>query len=33
MMSLGGEPLGPPMRVGFPAIDTWTGQTGAVAIL
>ena len=33
MMSLGGEPMGPPMRVGFPAIDTWTGQTGAVAIL
>jgi CoA:oxalate CoA-transferase len=33
MMSLGGEPGGPPMRVGFPAIDTWTGQTGAVAIL
>ena len=33
MMSLGGEPEGPPMRVGFPAIDTWTGQTGAVAIL
>lgn len=33
MMSLGGEPGGPPMKVGFPAIDTWTGQTGAVAIL
>jgi crotonobetainyl-CoA:carnitine CoA-transferase CaiB-like acyl-CoA transferase len=33
MMSLGGEADGPPMRVGFPAIDTWTGQTGAVAIL
>jgi CoA:oxalate CoA-transferase len=33
MMSLGGEPGGAPMKVGFPAIDTWTGQTGAVAIL
>lgn len=33
MMSLGGDPEGPPMKVGFPAIDTWTGQTGAVAIL
>lgn len=33
MMSLGGEPGGPPMKVGFPAIDTWTGQTGALAIL
>lgn len=33
MMSLGGEPGGPPTKVGFPAVDTWTGQTGAVAIL
>jgi crotonobetainyl-CoA:carnitine CoA-transferase CaiB-like acyl-CoA transferase len=33
MMSLGGEPGGPPMRVGFPAIDTWTGQTAALAIM
>jgi crotonobetainyl-CoA:carnitine CoA-transferase CaiB-like acyl-CoA transferase len=33
MMSLGGDPEGPPMKVGFPAIDTWTGQTGALAIL
>ena len=33
MMSLGGDPGGPPVKVGFPAIDTWTGQTGAVAIL
>jgi crotonobetainyl-CoA:carnitine CoA-transferase CaiB-like acyl-CoA transferase len=33
MMSLGGDPGGPPLKVGFPAIDTWTGQTGAVAIL
>ena len=33
MMSLGGEPGAPPMRVGFPAIDTWTGQTAALAIM
>jgi len=33
MMSLGGEPGGPPMRVGFPAIDTWTGQTAALAVM
>jgi CoA:oxalate CoA-transferase len=33
MMSLGGEPGTPPMRVGFPAVDTLTGQTAAFAIL
>jgi CoA:oxalate CoA-transferase len=33
MMSLGGEPGAPPMRVGFPAVDTLTGQTAAFAIL
>lgn len=33
MMSLGGEPGDPPMRVGFPAVDTLTGQTAAFAIL
>ncbi len=33
MMSLGGEPGGPPMRVGFPVVDTLTGQTAAFAIL
>lgn len=33
MMSLGGDPGGPPMRVGFPAVDTLTGQTAAFAIL
>jgi crotonobetainyl-CoA:carnitine CoA-transferase CaiB-like acyl-CoA transferase len=33
MMSLGGEPTDPPMRVGFPAVDTLTGQTAAFAIL
>jgi CoA:oxalate CoA-transferase len=33
MMSLGGEPDGPPMRVGFPVVDTLTGQTAAFAIL
>ncbi len=33
MMSLGGEPDGPPMRVGFPVVDTLTGQTAALAIL
>ena len=32
-MSLGGEPDGPPMRVGFPVVDTLTGQTAAFAIL
>jgi CoA:oxalate CoA-transferase len=33
MMSLGGEPGGPPTRVGFPVVDTLTGQTAAMAIL
>jgi len=33
MMSLGGDPETPPMRVGFPAVDTVTGQTAAFAIL
>ncbi len=33
MMSLGGDPDDPPMRVGFPAVDTLTGQTAAFAIL
>ena len=33
MMSLGGEPGDPPTRVGFPAVDTLTGQTAAFAIL
>jgi CoA:oxalate CoA-transferase len=33
MMSLGGEQNGPPMRVGFPVVDTLTGQTAAFAIL
>jgi CoA:oxalate CoA-transferase len=33
MMSLGGEPEGPPSRVGFPVVDTLTGQTAAFAIL
>lgn len=33
MMSLGGEQHGPPMRVGFPVVDTLTGQTAAFAIL
>ncbi len=33
MMSLGGDPDGPPMRVGFPVVDTLTGQTAALAIL
>jgi len=33
MMSLGGEPDGPPARVGFPVVDTLTGQTAAFAIL
>lgn len=33
MMSLGGEPGGPPMRVGFPVVDTLTGQTAALAII
>lgn len=33
MMSLGGSPDGPPTRVGFPVVDTLTGQTAALAIL
>jgi CoA:oxalate CoA-transferase len=33
MMSLGGEPGDQPMRVGFPVVDTLTGQTAALAIL
>jgi CoA:oxalate CoA-transferase len=33
MMSLGGEPGDPPMRVGFPAVDTLTGHTAAFAIM
>lgn len=32
MMSLSGEADGPPVRVGFPAVDTWTGLTAAYAI-
>jgi crotonobetainyl-CoA:carnitine CoA-transferase CaiB-like acyl-CoA transferase len=33
MMSLGGDPEDPPMRVGFPVVDTLTGQTAAFAIV
>ena len=33
MMSLGGDPGDPPSRVGFPVVDTLTGQTAAFAIL
>ena len=33
MMSLGGDPGDPPMRVGFPVVDTLTGQTAAFAIM
>jgi len=33
MMNLGGGPDDPPMRVGFPVVDTLTGQTAAFAIL
>ncbi len=33
MMSLGGDPDGPPTRVGFPVVDTLTGQTAAMTIL
>jgi len=33
MMRLGGESDSPPMRVGFPLVDTLTGQTAAFAIL
>jgi CoA:oxalate CoA-transferase len=33
MMSLGGDPGDPPVRVGFPVVDTLTGQTAAFAIM
>ena len=33
MMSLGGAPGDPPARVGFPVVDTLTGQTAAFAVL
>lgn len=33
MMALSGEPGDPPVRVGFPVVDTLTGQTAAFAIL
>ena len=33
MMSLGGQPGDPPIRVGFPVVDTLTGQTAAFAII
>jgi crotonobetainyl-CoA:carnitine CoA-transferase CaiB-like acyl-CoA transferase len=33
MMGLGGRPGDPPVRVGFPVVDTLTGQTAAFAIL
>lgn len=33
MMMLSGEEGNPPVRVGFPIVDTLTGQTAAVAIL
>jgi CoA:oxalate CoA-transferase len=33
MMSLSGDPGGAPARVGFPVVDTLTGQTAAFAIL
>lgn len=33
MMSLSGEPDSEPMRVGFPAVDTYTGTLAAMAIL
>lgn len=33
MMSLGGDSDAPPLRVGFPVVDTLTGQTAAFAIL
>lgn len=33
MMSLNGDPGTPPARVGFPVVDTLTGQTAALAIL
>jgi crotonobetainyl-CoA:carnitine CoA-transferase CaiB-like acyl-CoA transferase len=33
MMGLGGDPGDPPTRVGFPVVDTLTGQTAAFAIV
>jgi CoA:oxalate CoA-transferase len=33
LMSLSGEPDSPPVRVGFPAVDSWTGMTAAYAIV
>jgi crotonobetainyl-CoA:carnitine CoA-transferase CaiB-like acyl-CoA transferase len=33
LMSVSGEADGPPVRVGFPAVDTWTGMTAAFAIV
>jgi crotonobetainyl-CoA:carnitine CoA-transferase CaiB-like acyl-CoA transferase len=33
MMSLGGDPEGPPARVGWPGVVTLTGQSAALAIL
>lgn len=33
MMRLGGSPDDPPLRVGFPVVDTLTGQTAAFAIV
>jgi CoA:oxalate CoA-transferase len=33
MMMLGGAEGDPPMRVGFPIVDTLTGQTAAIAVL
>jgi CoA:oxalate CoA-transferase len=33
MMSLGGDEVGAPTRIGFPVVDTLTGQTAAFAIL
>jgi CoA:oxalate CoA-transferase len=33
MMRLGGGPDDPPLRVGFPVVDTLTGQTAAFAIV
>ncbi len=33
MMMLGGAEADPPVRVGFPIVDTLTGQTAAIAIL
>jgi CoA:oxalate CoA-transferase len=33
MMGLGGSPGDPPIRVGFPVVDTLTGQTAAFAVL